>query len=315
MSYKRGIFGVEYNPARRPGNDPHLLRWTLFIVAVLAVISMFTARGCIKRVKIPTIIPPPVSATDPLADSPPPPIPETPTRRHPPEPTPPPRAARPPESKPAAEDLPAPARLVRKWIGESAGRPATERTLLEKLLEAERSSNAKLALDTIERLRQRPAMADLDEPLARRLGALNLQWLMSPRPSPWTTTAVTRRGDTYHRIAREHGTTLAAVLALNNAKSEEKPEPGSRLRVLEFPRAAIVVHTQTKLADVSLNGKFFKRYYASTGPGTKVGSYPVTREAGPRTRFKELSIVFTPGDLDEISMLLPPGASIVVTRP
>lgn len=318
MSFKRGKFGVEYDSARRDGGDRHLLTWAVGAVAVLAVVSVITARGCVKRVKIPSIIPPPVTTTSeltrPPAEDPPSPS-ETPAASTVAENPPPPATSEKPPSDTMTEALPEPARLVRKWIGNSAGRPAVERTLLEKLLEAERAYNAKLALDTIERLRQRPAMADLDGPLARRLGTLNLQWLLSSRPSPWTTVAVTRRGDTYHRIAREHGTTLAAVLKLNNVKPDAKPEPGSRLRVLEFPRAAIVVHVQTKLADVSLNGKFFKRYYASTGPGTKVGSYPVTREAGPRTRFKELSIVFTPSDLDEIAMLLPPGASIAVARP
>lgn len=315
MSYSRGSYGIEYSATRRDEGDGHLLKWTVAVVAVLAAISVITARGCFNRVKLPTIIPPPMTAPDAIdaAEAPPPTAASAAVAPSIPRPA---AAAQPAvAARSATEELPGPARLVRKWLNESGGRPATERTLLEKLLEAERSSNSKLALDTIERLRQRPAMADLDEPLTRRLGALNLQWLLSSQPSPWTTTAITRRGDTYHRIAREHGTTLAAVLTLNHALPDSKPEPGRKLRVLEFPRAAIVVHTQTKLADVTLNGKFFKRYYASTGANTKVGSYPVTREAGPRTRFKELSIVFSPSDLDEIAMLLPPGASIAVTRP
>ena len=206
-------------------------------------------------------------------------------------------------------------RLVERWLADSAGRPALERTLLEKLLAAERTMNPMLALDTIERLRSRPAMADLDEPLARRLGALNLQCLYSSRPTPWTTSVVARRGDSAYRIAREHGTTLAAILKLNNLPPDSRLTPGTVLRVLEFPRTALVIHRQTKIADLSLNGKFFKRYYASTSAATKTGSFQVTRENGPRTRLKDLAVIFAPADLDEISMLLPPGASIVVTSP
>ena len=206
--------------------------------------------------------------------------------------------------------------MVERWIATSDGRPAHERTLLEKLLAAERADNVALALDTIERLRKRPAMADLDEPLARRLGALNLQMLLSGRPTPWTATITARRGDTPYRIAREHGTTVSAVLVLNRLQPDTgKIEPGTVLRVLEFPRAALVVHRKTKQVDLTMNGKFFKRYYASTGAATKLMSVQVTREVGPRTRFGEMGIVFAPADLDEIAMFLPPGSSIAVTDP
>ena len=106
------------------------------------------------------------------------------------------------------------------------------------------------------------------------------------------------------------------MLKLNRLPPDtRKLDPGTVLRVLEFPRAALVVHRKTKQADLTLNGKFFRRYYASTGANTVLASVQVTREAGPRTRFGEMGIVFAPGDLDEISMFLPPGASIAVTDP
>ena len=47
---------------------------------------------------------------------------------------------------------------------------------------------------------------------------------------------------------------------------------------------------------------------------TKAVSLQITREIGPRSRFKDLGLVFAPTDLDEIAMLLPPGASIAVTE-
>ena len=312
MSFKRGRFGVEFNEMRRDRSESHLLRWTLLGAAVLAIVSFVSTRGCARRVRMPDFTPPtadPIQPTPPQKQTPPPPAPvatNTPGVQAKPAP----KVETPKKNVPSAA-----AQMVERWLTTSAGRPARERTLLEKLLAAERASNAVLALDTIERLRQRPAMADLDEPLARRLGALNLQLLLSDRPTPWTTPVTCRRGDTPFRIAREHGTTVSAVQRLNGLSQNAKLEPGTRLRVLEFPRAAIVIHRQTKQADLTINGKFFKRYYASTGAATKIVSVQVTREAGPRTRFGELGIVFAPSDLDELAMFLPPGASIAVTNP
>ena len=312
MGYERGKFGVEFNEVRHDQSESHLLRWTLLGATVLAIVSFVSARGCAQRVRMPDFTPPtadPVQPVPPQKQNPPPPAPvatNTPGVQ-----------AKPVQKNgtPKASVPSAAAQMVERWLATSAGRPVRERTLLEKLLAAERVGNAVLALDTIERLRQRPAMADLDEPLARRLGALNLQLLLSDRPTPWTTTVVSRRSDTPFRIAREHGTTVAAIQRLNGLAQNAKLEQGTRLRVLEFPRAAIVIHRQTKQADLTINGKFFKRYYASTGAATKIVSVQVTREAGPRTRFGELGIVFAPGDLDELAMFLPPGASIAVTDP
>lgn len=312
MSFKRGRFGVEFNEMRRDRSESHLLRWTLLGVAVLAIVSFVSTRGCARRVRMPDFTPPtadPVQPAPPQKQAPPPPAPVA-TNTQDVQAKPAPKVEAPKKNVPSAA-----AQMVERWLTTSAGRPARERTLLEKLLAAERASNAVLALDTIERLRQRPAMADLDEPLARRLGALNLQLLLSDRPTPWTTTVTCRRGDTPFRIAREHGTTVSAVQRLNDLPQNAKLEPGTRLRVLEFPRAAIVIHRQTKQADLTINGKFFKRYYASTSAATKIVSVQVTREAGPRTRFGELGIVFAPSDLDELAMFLPPGASIAVTNP
>ena len=309
MSYSRGKFGVEFNDTRRDRGERHLLRWTLLGVGILAIVSFISARGCASKVRIPDFTPPTS-------------VPAQPPPRQTPESTVPVSTQKPVstntttvKSNPPSTVPSAAARMVERWLATSDGRPPHERTLLGKLLAAERSANVVLALDTIERLRQRPAMADLDEPLARRLGALNLKLLLSGRPTPWTTTVTSRRGDTPYRIAREHGTTVAAMLKLNGLSPDVQLKPGTVLRILEFPRTALVVHRRTKQADLTLNGKFFKRYYASTGAKTPTTSVLVTREAGPRTRFAALGIVFAPDDLDEIAMFLPPGASIAVTDP
>ncbi len=251
MSYSRGRFGVEYDATRRDRGEHHLLRWALFCIAVIAIVSFISARGCVKNIKLPDFIPPPVLPTTPAPEIPPSTdvtsaggIGETQ------------QPAKPDATKAEPKPAPMPAananavRLVELWLADSAGRPALERTLLEKLLAAERAMNPMLALDTIERLRSRPAMADLDEPLARRLGTLNLQCLYSSRPTPWTTSVVARRGDSAYRIAREHGTTLAAILKLNNLPTDSSITPGTVPRVLAIPRTALVIHRQTTNDDV-----------------------------------------------------------------
>ena len=159
-------------------------------------------------------------------------------------------------------------------------------------------------------------MADIDDKLARRLGDLNIRRLFSGEPVPWVRETTVRRGQSVHRIAREHGTTVVAVRRLNGLSSSEEPKVGRRLRVLEFPKAAFVVHKQTKYADLMLNGKLFRRYYVSTKPDTKPGAYPITGkfDEGPRSRFSALGIRVAPSDMQELDMFLAPGSSLTVSE-
>ena len=160
MSYTRGRFGIEYDATRqRNGDDRHLLGWSLAAIAVLALVSFVSARGCARRVKLPDFTPPaPVAPVAPAPAQPVKDVPAAPSRAQSAKPVP---AAR-PKAAPPKPVVSEATRLVERWLANSEDRPPLERTLLEKLLAAERAGNAALALDTIERLRQRPAMADLD---------------------------------------------------------------------------------------------------------------------------------------------------------
>ena len=228
------------------------------------------------------------------------------------------RAAPPVSAVPSGAKTPeTPAvKQAREWAVNADMRPARERMLLERLADSERLGRLAIAVDTIEQLRMRPAMADLDDKLARRLGELNVKRLMSGEATPWVAETTVRRGQTVHRIAREHGTTVAAVRTLNKLRAGEEPEAGRKLRVLEFPRAALVIHKSTRHADLTLNGKLFKRYYFSVGDRTIAGSYPITSRAdeGPRSRFAALGIKATPQDVKELDMFLAPGSSLVVSE-
>ena len=88
------------------------------------------------------------------------------------------------------------------------------------------------------------------------------------------------------------------------------------MRVLEFPRAAFVVHKQTRHADLSLNGKLFKRYYVSVKKETQPGAYPITSASkeGPRSRFAALGVKVAPVDMRELDMFLAPGSSLTISE-
>jgi LysM repeat protein len=202
------------------------------------------------------------------------------------------------------------------WAENASGRSARERTLLLRLADAERQGRLGIAIDTIEQLRARPSMADIDDKLARRLGDLNVKRLFSGESVPWVAEVAVRRGQSLHRIAKEHGTTVAAVCRLNGLAPSAKLDVGRHLRILEFPRAALVVHKQTRHADLMLNGKLFKRYYVSVGDNTPPGAYPITNapDKGLRSRFAELGIRVVADDMKELDMFLAPGSSLTVSE-
>ena len=221
-----------------------------------------------------------------------------------------------PASSADALSLSPAARRASSWAQHAYGRSAKERTLLLRLEDAERQRRFAIAVDTIEQLRSRPSMADIDDKLARRLGELNVKRLFSGEAVPWVVDVTVRRGQSIHRIAKEHGTTVAAVCRLNGLTPTSELKVGRHLRVLEFPRATFVVHKQTRHADLTLNGKLFKRYYVSAGKNTVPGAYPITSapNEGPRSRFAALGIRVAPTDMRELDMFLAPGSSLTVSE-
>ena len=208
------------------------------------------------------------------------------------------------------------AKQASSWAANASGRSQRERTLLLRLADAENQGRLAIAVDTIMQLRAIPSMADIDDKLARRLGDLNIRRLFSGEPVPWVSTTTVRRGQSVHRIAREHGTTVAAIRQLNRLSQTEEPNVGRQLRVLQFPRAAFIVHKQTRHADLMLNGKLFKRYYVSVKKDAKTGAFPITSNAneGPRSRFSSLGIRVAPADMKELDMFLAPGSSLTISE-
>ena len=181
------------------------------------------------------------------------------------------------------------------------------------------ADNVPLAVDTIEKLLSTnspsfaAAVSDLADGLKLRLGPLNMRMLLADKPSPWTADVIVKRGDTARRIAREHGTTLAALLRLNKILNADKVRTGYRVRVLEFPKVRLSVSPRARTAELELNGKFFKRYFATrVAAKPAAGEYQITRDSGPRTTLARLGLSFKDADREELEMFLAPGSVVAV---
>ena len=290
MGYARGRFGVEYQP--HGNTETHRLRWFVGIVTLL-VLAAFTWYRLSHRTSAPK--PPreaaaraPVAVTDPVG---------TPT--------------------PRAKQTPQVLRLVGSWLATASTRSEKEQVLLQRLAEAERQGNVPLAIDSLKKLYDRPTMADIRDPLMRRLGDLNVAHLFSGKTTPWTVVVTVKRGDSLNRIAREHRSTPAVVAKLNPRVKWERLQPGDAVRVLDFPNAVLVIYKQLGYADLSLkNGQFFRRYILSIAKSTPCSVYPISPESGAtvHARFHELGIRASSPDRAELDLFLAPGSRITVAE-
>ena len=309
MSYAKGRFGIEYTPRRRPDNKSGGLRWLLVVIGLLLIGSFIVARLLLRqkpaRIEVedrtapePTIVSIPPAPVPPAASAPAPRTVAT-TPPRPPQPAPDPQATR----------------DAVKLLDTVHQRPAAERVLLEKLAAAERQGEIVVAIDTIKRLCDRPAVADLHPRLWERLGQLNMQLLLSDRSSPWTARVTVKRGDSRDRLARDNRTTSAALDRLNPKTNWARIKPGDVVRVLQYPKAVLVVHKGLHFADLSLKGAFFHRYPFTGQVRAPAGVYPVTREPGKTAHayLRTLGVGFSPEDRADLEMFLAPESSITVS--
>ena len=212
--------------------------------------------------------------------------------------------------------------LVRQLQATEAVRPLKEQVLIRKYTEAERQGNIRNAVDALAKLYDQPTMADLSDPLMRRLGDLHMDMLTNVamrakgEPTPWTKRVTVHRGDGRERLAKEHRNTTAALMKLNPTLKWEKIRPGDSITVLDYPNAVLVIHKQTGAADLSLREKFFRRYYLSTAKSARCDVYPVGSEAKTtlHARFREPGVRLAAADRAELEMFLAPGSRITVSE-
>jgi len=192
---------------------------------------------------------------------------------------------------------------------DTSNRPVRVRNLLLRLAAAERRGDIEMAVTTIEQLRGTPGADDLDDNLARRLGALNMRRLFELKSGQWTIPVTVKRGDLATRIAYEHGSTLASLAKLNDIDLDSL-KVGQKLVVMNHPRFQLVITRRTHIADLSLNGKFFKRYDLTGDVTASVGSYATPERL--RAFCAEKGITFKPLDRAELEMLLPKGTAVFI---
>ena len=283
MSLARGRFGIEYNP-RQMEPEPSGFGWVAVVVAFAALISLSWV--VVKRIRSAEPVPETIeiAAAEPVE-----------------------RTA--PQAVPATNE--APSAVVRDTA--FSRRPTKVKNLLMRLEEAERRHDIEMAVTTIESIRSLPGApaADIDDPLARRLGTLNMRRLFEVRSAQWVKTVTVGRGDSASRIAAENGSTLASLAKLNGGKVE-MIRLGEKLHVMDHPRFNLVLHRRTRIADLSLNGKFFKRYDLPGEVKAREGAYEVPERR--KLLWDRLGAAFRKDDRAELEMLLPTGASVLVSE-
>lgn len=282
MGFKQGKFGLEYLPDSKYREPRHLPKITWIVLAITLVsfsITLFR-RLQNRKTEAETTITNQTSVVDAKIKS---------------------------HARSEMESLP-PSEIIRAGATHST----KVRNLLMRLEAAEKLRDIEMAISTIEQIRSLPGnpAADLDDALARRLGKLNFSRLFKLKSPQWTTEVIARRGDSAARIAREHGSTVAAMTKLNGDVSKIKA--GQPLRVMHHPRFTLNIYRMTKIADLQLNGKFFKRYYLIGDVDSQTGSF---NSGDSLHRFiVQHGIALKADDRSELEMMLPNNIPIIISE-
>ena len=279
MSLARGKFGIEYNPKQMEPESSGF-GWVVVVIAFAALVSLTVV--IVRRIRGAEPVPETLEIAAPAAV---------------------------PRTAPATNEvLPA---VVRDT--EFSHRQPKVKNLLMRLKEAEKSRDVEMAISTIESIRALPGSpaADLDDKLARQLGALNIRRLFELRSALWVKAVEVRRGDSASRIAAENGSTLASLAKLNGGDID-RIRLGAKLYVMDHPRFNLVIHRRTRIADLSLNGKFFRRYDLQGPVKAREGAYEVPERR--KSLWDGLGLSFRNEDRTELEMLLPTGTPVLVSE-
>lgn len=276
MAYQRGSFGIEYRPEGPAEETPWLL-WAIGIAIAVALIygSIACYRGVVRWIT------------------------ETPDETPPPAPT---------------REMSVPVEAIARTMEEfrlEGDRPRQVDNLLMRLNRAIAMTNVALQVSTIEQIRSFPGApaADRDDDLARMLGPLKLHMLFAPgMRNEWVKTIEVKLGNSASRIAAEYGTTVRCLEKLNGDVSSLKA--GQRLKVMNHPQFRLAVYRKTGIADLYLNGRFFKRYYLLGEVTGENGSYMFT--SNTRSLLAKNGVKLVVKDVSELEMLLPKGANMTI---
>jgi len=294
MSYVRGDFGIEYNP-RPPDEETHALGFIIALVVIAAAVSAGVGLYSKIRERM-------RDGGDQITERV-----ET--------------AEQDSAAAAADEEAEAAADAAARAVADVAppptaakGRSRKVRNLLMRLTEAEKSRNFDLAVATIEELRSQPGseIGDLDGTLAEKLGELNSARLFELKSPLWVKEVTVKKGDFATRIATENGSTLASLMKLNGLRSADVIRPGMRLKVMNHPTFVLQIHRSAKVADLTLGGRFFRRYEIASPVKLAEGRYETA--AGFRKFCHDRRLEFALPLRNELETLLPAGTAVVVSE-
>ena len=222
------------------------------------------------------------------------------------------------EPQPTHEEIPPPSLSAGETI-EIAGfsqRSPKVKSLLMRLEKAAEEADLEMQISTIEQIRAIGGgdTADLADELLPRLGALNMSWLFDKKNPQWVSRVKVRDGDTASRIAREHGSTLLSLCKLNGWSKTAKIVVGREIYVMNHPRFYLVLKLRTRVLDLYLNGKVFKRYLMPDGTNSVKLTPGDYRTPANIVEFFRVSGISLPKcEVDEINMLIPRNVPFNVT--
>lgn len=113
------------------------------------------------------------------------------------------------------------------------------------------------------------AGSDFAPALERTLGALSTRIYLEPRPGPDKVEYVVKGGDALSAIASRFVCPKELIMEANGIKDPTKIRPGQRLVFPDHPAFAVRVSKSLNTLELTLGGKFFKKYVVGTGQNAK----------------------------------------------
>ena len=113
------------------------------------------------------------------------------------------------------------------------------------------------------------AGSDFAPALERTLGALSTRIYLEPRPGPDKVEYVVKGGDALSAIASRFVCPKELIMEANGIKDPTKIRPGQRLVFPDHPDFAVRVSKSLNTLELTLGGKFFKKYVVGTGQNAK----------------------------------------------
>lgn len=113
------------------------------------------------------------------------------------------------------------------------------------------------------------AGSDFAPALERTLGALSTRIYLEPRPGPDKVEYVVKGGDALSAIASRFVCPKELIMEANGIKDPTRIRPGQRLVFPDHPAFAVRVSKSLNTLELTLGGKFFKKYVVGTGQNAK----------------------------------------------